>query len=335
LVVVKNNDHSSATVASNAAVMQSVNNGHIPDVFQASVMTHHQSAFPSGDTPYVAPAPTATTHIMKWYQDRDNGVKDVTFHIHKSHNESDQYRIVTDIPNRVQTVESYPRKTCLPQSIDGTSSLDTNFRAATATSVGPVTVLGRQCQQYSATRADGKTFTYSIDSTGSVCDIRAGRMVYTMVNFTANAPRPQYSDACKAMFNEILDEKQHGSNGVGSIVHTLSASAEAGEGASALPHTLSWWNPWDDAKAAWGDVEHWAGDVYNWAKAHYCQLCKPIMDQVIDEGAEVGSDFICDSVTEGAAADFCGELAKDAVTQACDELDCAKHICSAIGRQNC
>jgi len=325
LVVVKQNNNSNAAPSS-AASMESVNVGQIPDVFHATVMSTRQSAYPSA-APYVAPMPDAHTHLMDWYQDRANGIKDIHFHIHKYRNESDEYRIMTDIPNRVQTVESYKAGTCIPLSIAGTNTIDTNFHAADVSPLGPVTVLGKSCQNYQATRSDGKQFKYSTDSSGNVCDIRVDRTVYTMVAFEANAARPAYSDACHAVFDQILAQKQmtHG------VVHTQSVRP-----IEAQPvETLDWWNPWDDAKAAWSDVEHWAGDVYSWAQQHYCQLCEPIVDQVIDEGADIGSDFICDAATEGAAADFCGELAKDAVTQGCDLLSCAEHICSAIGRQSC
>jgi hypothetical protein len=303
--------------------------GHIPDIFSAEVMTTRQSALPSAD-PYVAPLPTESTRILQWYQDRKKGVKDITFHTNQWHNESDQYRIITDLHNMVQTVESTGANTCMLLSMDPSSGLDTNFRAVSTVSTGPVTVQGRSCNGYSATRADGKTFTYTIDpASGAVCDIRVGRTVHTMTSFTANAPRPEYSSACRASFDAVVAEKMNGGNGAGSVTRP--------------PHleaftkfvTQSIWNPIDDAKDLWGDVTKWAGDVYNWGKAHYCQLCEPIMDQVIDKGSEYGSDFICDAVTEGAAADFCGALAEDAVKAGCKMIDCAKKICSAIGRKSC
>jgi len=172
----------------------------------------------------------------------------------------------------------------------------------------------------------GKAFSYSIDpSNNNVCEIRVGRSVYTMVDFIKNAPRPAYSPACMESFDSVLaahsSQQPHARRNI--VTQALSFAPQA------------WYNPWDDAKAAFDDVEHWAGDVFNWAKAHYCQLCKPIVDAAIDYGSEAGADFVCDSVTEGAAADFCGELAKDAVKEGCDLLDCAQHICSAIGRQSC
>jgi len=278
----------------------------------------------------VAPMATESTRLMQWYQDRKKGVKDITFHSNHWHNESDQYRIITDLHNMVQTVESTGASTCMLLSMDPSSGLDTNFRAVSTAPTGPVIVQGRSCNGYTATRADGKIFTYTIDpASGSVCDIRVGRTVYTMTSFTANAPRPAYSSACHASFDAVVAEKMNGGNGAGSITRP--------------PHlqpfakfvTQSIWNPIDDVKDLWGDVTKWAGDVYNWGVAHYCQLCEPIMDQVIDKGSEYGSDFICDAVTEGAAADFCGALAEDAVKAGCSELDCAKKICSAIGRKSC
>jgi hypothetical protein len=325
LVVVKS--HSSNSGMSSVTNAADVNMGHIPDIFSADVMTTRQSALPSA-APHVAPLPTESTRILHWYQDRKKGVKDLTFHRHHRHNKSDEYRIITDLHNMVQTVESTGANTCMLLAMDPSSGLDTNFRAVSTVSTGPVTVHGRSCNGYKATRADGKIFTYTIDPvSGAVCDIRVGRTVYTMTSFTANAPRPEYSDACHASFDAVVAEKMNGGNGAGSIRPHIQPLAKF--------ETQLSWNPITDAKDIWGDVTKWAGDVYKWGEAHYCELCEPIMDQVIDKGSEYGSDFVCDAATDGAAADFCGALAEDAIKAGCKELDCAKKICSAIGRRSC
>jgi hypothetical protein len=344
VVVVKSESGSSGTnTMANADAVKnafSVNVGHIPDAFHANMMINHQDAFtadPVASTPYVAPMATESTHVTSFYQDRSKGVKDVIFHTRKWHNSTDEFRIVTDLNNMVQSVESTAAGSCILLPIDANVGLDTNFRAVSAIPSGSITVQGRPCTQYNAVRSDGKSFTYSIDTTTrSVCDIRMGRSVFTMLSFTPNAPRPDYSPACKASFNSVIAWKQSG-NGPASlpkfgIARDSSVNQISSNNKFA---TQSIWNPWDDAKDVFGDVTKWAGGVYDWAKAHYCQLCEPIMDQVIDKGTEIGSDFICDAATEGAAADFCGELAEDAVKAGCQLLDCAKKLCSAISHGKC
>jgi len=246
----------------------------------------------------------------------------------------------------VQTVESTAANTCMLLSVDQKSGLDTNFRAQHVTEMGPISVQGRTCTQFSAMRADGKSFTYSVEpnSASMVCDIRVGRTVYTMLSFTPHAPRPEYSPACKSSFDAVLinHKSKQNTHPQQDQVPVPAAHAQALSRAARAPHPKLFglsaafvpqfgWNPWDDAKEAFDDVEHWAGDVYNWAKAHFCELCEPIMDRAIDTGSEIGGDFICDAATEGAAADFCGQLAEDAVKEGCDLVDCAKHICNAIG----
>jgi len=336
IVVVKSHsDSPGQSTLEDADSFDSVNVGHISDVFQADVTVTHQPAFTADaevSPPYVAPIPTPTTRILSWYQDRANGVKDLTFHSQIWSNASDEFRISTDLTNMVQTVESTAANTCLLLSIDPEAGLETNFRAVARSMIGPITVQGRTCTQFNATRADGKTFFYSIDTTGSVCDIRVARTVYTMISYTPNAARPAYSQACRNSFNNVIAWATNGTTGLsrGASVQPLGVGTG---GAVYSPNSI--WNPWDDAKSIWGDVTQWAGGVYNWAKANYCQLCAPIMDQVIDKGSELGSDFICDAATEGAASDFCGELAQDAVQAGCDVLDCAKKICSAIGGGSC